>query len=329
MLKYVARRILYMIPVLLGVSFLIYTLMFFIPGNPVNLILGSNASQEDVDELTEELGLNDPFLVRYFNYIKGIVTKGDFGKSFSTREPVSQEIAARFPYTLKLSAMAIVVSVVIGVTCGIVSAVRQYSVFDNLATVLSLLGVSMPLFWLALMLILIFSINLKLLPVSGSYGPEYWVLPVATIGLTGAANIMRTTRSSMLETIRSDYIRTARAKGQTEWKIVMRHALKNAFVPILTVIGMQFGANLGGTVITETVFAIPGIGMYTIDSIKSRDQWVVMGSVMFLSFCVCVINLIVDILYSFIDPRVKSLYASPKKKKRAPQGKGKGGGQPV
>ena len=327
MLKYVVRRILYMIPVLLGVSFLIYTLMFFIPGNPVNLILGSNASQEDVDELTEELGLNDPFLVRYFNYIKGIVTKGDFGKSFSTREPVSQEIAARFPYTLKLSAMAIVVSVVIGVTCGIVSAVRQYSVFDNLATVLSLLGVSMPLFWLALMLILIFSINLKLLPVSGSYGPEYWVLPVATIGLTGAANIMRTTRSSMLETIRSDYIRTARAKGQTEWKIVMRHALKNAFVPILTVIGMQFGANLGGTVITETVFAIPGIGMYTIDSIKSRDQWVVMGSVMFLSFCVCVINLIVDILYSFIDPRVKSLYASPKKKKRAPQGKG--GGQPV
>ena len=329
MLKYVARRILYMIPVLLGVSFLIYTLMFFIPGNPVNLILGSNASQEDVDELTEELGLNDPFLVRYFNYIKGIVTKGDFGKSFSTREPVSQEIAARFPYTLKLSAMAIVVSVVIGVTCGIVSAVRQYSVFDNLATALSLLGVSMPLFWLALMLILIFSINLKLLPVSGSYGPEYWVLPVATIGLTGAANIMRTTRSSMLETIRSDYIRTARAKGQTEWKIVMRHALKNAFVPILTVIGMQFGANLGGTVITETVFAIPGIGMYTIDSIKSRDQWVVMGSVMFLSFCVCVINLIVDILYSFIDPRVKSLYASPKKKKRAPQGNGKGGGQPV
>lgn len=317
MLKYIGKRILYMIPVLIGVSFLIYTLMFFIPGNPVNLILGSNASQEEVDALTEELGLNDPFLVRYFNYVKGIVTELDFGDSFSTRKPVSEEIAARFPYTLKLSAMAIVVSVVIGVTCGIVSAVKQYSVFDNLATTFSLLGVSMPLFWLALMLILIFSINLKLLPVSGSYGPEYWVLPVTTIGLTGAANIMRTTRSSMLETIRQDYIRTARAKGQTEFKIIMHHALKNAFVPILTVIGMQFGANLGGTVITETVFAIPGIGMYTIDSIKSRDQWVVMGSVMFLSFCVCVINLIVDILYSFIDPRVKSLYASAKKKKQA------------
>lgn len=172
----------------------------------------------------------------------------------------------------------------------------------------------MPLFWLALMLILAFSIQLKLLPVSGSYGPEYWVLPVTTIGLTGAANIMRTTRSSMLETIRQDYIRTVRAKGQTEFKVIMNHALKNAFVPILTVIGMQFGANLGGTVITETVFAIPGIGMYTIDAIKQRDQWAVMGAVVFLSFCVCMINLLVDVLYSFIDPRVKANYSSKKKK---------------
>lgn len=315
MLKYICRRILYIIPVLLGVAFLIYTLMVFIPGNPVNLILGSNATQEEVDELTEELGLNDPFFTRFFNYVAGIVTRFDFGKSFITREPVSQEIAGRFPYTLRLSLFALVISVVVGVSCGIVSAVKQYSVFDNLVTTFSLVGVSMPLFWLALMLILAFSIQWKLLPVSGSYGPEYWVLPVTTIGLTGAANIMRTTRSSMLETIRQDYIRTVRAKGQTEFKVIMNHALKNAFVPILTVIGMQFGANLGGTVITETVFAIPGIGMYTIDAIKQRDQWAVMGAVVFLSFCVCTINLLVDVLYSFIDPRVKANYSSKKKKK--------------
>lgn len=315
MLKYIFKRILYVLPVLLGVAFLIYTLMFLIPGDPVKMILGSNARPEDVAAVTEELGLNDPFLIRFFNYIKGIVTGFDFGNSFKTGKPITQEIAARFPYTFKLSVLALIVSVLIGVTCGIISAVKQYSIFDDLATTFSLLGVSMPLFWLALMLILIFSINLKITPVSGSYGPEYWILPVTTIGLTGAANIMRTTRSSMLETIRQDYIRTARAKGQTETKVVLRHAFKNAFVPILTVIGMQFGANLGGTVITETMFAIPGIGMYTINSIKSRDQYAVMGAVVFLSFCVCTINLIVDILYCFIDPRVKAQYSSRKKRK--------------
>ena len=305
MLKYIGKRILYMIPVLIGVSFLIYTLMFFIPGNPVNLILGSNASQEEVDALTEELGLNDPFLVRYFNYVKGIVTELDFGDSFSTRKPVSEEIAARFPYTLKLSAMAIVVSVVIGVTCGIVSAVKQYSVFDNLATTFSLLGVSMPLFWLALMLILIFSINLKLLPVSGSYGPEYWVLPVTTIGLTGAANIMRTTRSSMLETIRQDYIRTARAKGLPEKVVIYKHALKNAMIPIVTYVGGAIPGLFAGAMITETVFAWPGIGKVFLDSIGKRDYLFMMGFTMFLAVLTMLGNLLSDLLYGAVDPRIR------------------------
>jgi len=291
--------------------------MCLIPGNPVQLILGlgSEVSQDEIDALTEELGLNDPFIVRFANYLKGIITKFDFGKSYSTRKPVMKEIMERFPYTFKLAVLSIILSVFLGVLTGIIAATKQYSIFDGLATTLALLGVSMPIFWLALMLILIFSINLNLFPVSGSYGFEYWVLPVATVGLNGAANIMRTTRSSMLETIRQDYIRTARAKGQTEIKIIFNHALKNALIPVITVIGMQFGGILGDTVISETVFAIPGIGKYTIDAIMKRDQPVVMGSIMFLSFCVSVINLIVDVLYSFIDPRIKTLYKTSNEKK--------------
>lgn len=316
MIRYIFKRILYFIPVLLGVAFLIYSLMFLIPGDPVKLALGSNASEEDVLNFTSELGLDKPFLVRFFNYVKNIVTKFDFGDSFFSRKPIAGEIIRRFPYTLKLSLMAIVVSTVIGVTAGVISAVKQYSMFDNFFTVLGLIGVSMPIFWLALMLILIFSIRLKVLPVSGSYGWEYWVLPVVTVGLAGAANIMRMTRSSMLETIRQDYIRTARAKGQKENTVIIKHALKNALVPIITVIGMQFGGQLGGSVITETVFAIPGIGQYTIEAIAKRDMFAVMGSVIFLSFCVSVVNLTVDILYSTIDPRVKSLYKRKSSKKQ-------------
>jgi peptide/nickel transport system permease protein len=306
-----------MIPVLLGVAFLMYTLMFFIPGDPVKMILGSNASTEDVANLTHELGLDKPFLTRFIDYVVNIITKFDFGKSFVSRKPIATEISVRFPYTLKLSLIAIVVSTFIGVLAGIVSAVKQYSVFDNLATVIALLGVSMPIFWFALMLILTFAIYWKVLPVSGSYGWKYWVLPVVTVGLTGAANIMRTTRSSMLETIRQDYIRTARAKGQSEKKVIFNHALKNALVPIITIVGMQFGGNLGGSVISETVFAIPGIGQYTIEAIKQRDMYAVMGSIIFLAFCVSVINLVVDLLYAVIDPRVKTIYTGKASKKRS------------
>jgi peptide/nickel transport system permease protein len=297
-----------MIVVLVGVVLLIFTLMNTIPGNPVQLILGSNATEEDVLRLEEELGLHDPFFKRFFNYLSGIITRFDFGSSYRTRKPVVSEIVARFPYTLKLALLSTVVSTIIGMGCGIVAATKQYSLFDGLATTIALLGVSMPIFWLALMLILFFSIYINLLPVSGSYGWQYWVLPVATVGLTGAASIMRTTRSSMLETIRQDYIRTALAKGESKRVVIFRHAFKNAFIPIITVIGMQFGGFLGGSVISETVFAIPGIGKYTIDAIKQRDQLVVMGSILFLSFCVCFINLVVDLLYCVIDPRVKVQY---------------------
>lgn len=313
MLRYIIKRFLYMIVVLLGVVLLIFTLMNIIPGNPAQMMLGSEASEEDVARLEESLGLKDPFFIRYFNYVKGIASKFDFGTSYFSRNPVIEEILIRFPYTLKLAVLSTLVSTIIGITSGVIAATKQYSAFDGIATTIALLGVSMPVFWLALMLILVFSIYLGILPVSGSYGWQYWVLPVATVGFTGAANIMRTTRSSMLETIRQDYIRTARAKGQHHRVVVFKHAFMNAFIPILTVIGMQFGGFLGGSVISETVFAIPGIGKYTIDAIKQRDQPVVMGSILFLAFCVGIINLIVDILYAFVDPRVKTEYKSKRK----------------
>lgn len=313
MLKYILKRIIYMIPVLIGVTFLIFMLMNLIPGDPVKLILGSNATQADIDNLTRELGLDRPLMVRFFSYLSDIATKFDFGNSYNSGKPVLQEITARYPYTIKLAVLGGIVSTVIGIVCGVIAATRQYSIFDGIATALALFGVSMPVFWLALMLILVFSIQLGLVPVSGSYGAIYWVLPVVTVGLTGAANIMRTTRSSMLETIRQDYVRTARAKGQSEFIIIFRHAFMNAFIPILTVIGMQIGGILGGSVISETVFAIPGIGQYTIAAIKQRDTPVVMGSILILSFSVCMINLLVDVLYCFIDPRVKALYSKGKK----------------
>ena len=313
MYKYVLHRLLMMIPVLLGVTFIVFTLMYFTPGDPVKMILGETAKPEDVAKLTEQLGLNDPFLVRFFNYIGGIVTRFDFGTSYVTGQPVIKEILTRFPNTALLAVLGVSISVVIGVICGVVAATRQYSIFDNLATALSLIGVSMPSFWLGLMLIVLFAIYFGLLPASGSYGPQYWILPAVTIGTNGAASIMRMTRSSMLEVVRMDYIRTARAKGQSERIVIMYHALKNALIPVVTVIGIQFGNLLGGSVLTETVFAIPGVGKYGIDAIRQRDFPVVQGSVVFLAICFSIVNLLVDILYAYIDPRIASQYRNLKK----------------
>lgn len=317
MYKYILKRLLMMIPVLLGVVLIVFTLMYFSPGDPAKLMLGDSASEEDVQALREELGLNDPYLVQLGNYIKDLVTKLDFGDSYITERPVMTEILERFPNTALLAVLAAGVSVIIGVSCGVIAATKQYSVFDNIATAVSLIGVSMPSFWLGLMCVIIFSIHLGLLPASGSYGPQYWILPAITLGTASAASIMRITRSSMLEVIRQDYIRTARSKGQVEKVVVLKHALKNALIPVITVVGLQFGNLLGGSVLIESVFAIPGIGKYMIDAIKSRDMPVVMGSVLFLAIIFSFVNLMVDILYSYIDPRIKSQYKSAKRRQRA------------
>ncbi|SDL05125.1 ABC transporter permease [Natronincola ferrireducens] len=313
MLKYIGKRLLMMLPVILGVIFIVFTIMYLTPGDPARLILGENATQEAVEALREDLGLNDSYFVQLVRYVKNVVFKFDLGKSYNTGKPVLNELVERFPITLKLAFYSVFISTVLGITMGIVSATRQYSIFDKAATAISLVGVSMPNFWQGLMSVIFFSVMLGWLPASGSYGPKYWILPAITLGTSSAATIMRMTRSSLLEVIRQDYIRTARAKGQKESIVIWVHALKNALIPVVTVIGMQFGALLGGSILVESVFAIPGIGKYIIDAIKIRDNMIIQGGVLFLAISFSFVNLFVDILYGYIDPRIKSQYKTIKK----------------
>lgn len=315
MYRYIIRRLLMMLPVLLGISFVIFTMMYFTPGDPARMLLGERAEESVVEELREEMGLNEPFLVRYGTYIKGIVTEGDFGISYSTKRPVLEEILDRFPTTLLLATLSITLALLIGIVAGVIAATKQYSIFDNLATGLSLLGVSMPTFWQGLMLIIVFAVWLRWLPASGFSGPRYWILPVLAIGPSTASTIMRMTRSSMLEVLRQDYIRTARAKGQTERVVIVKHALKNALIPIITVAGLSFGGLLGGAVMAETIFSIPGLGKMMVDAINARNYPVVQGGVLFVAIVVSLVNLAVDLLYAFIDPRIKSQYKTQSRKK--------------
>ena len=311
MLKFVAKRILLLIPVLLGVTFIIFTMMYFTPGDPARLILGDTASQEQVDALREEMGLNDGFFTRYFSYIKGLL-HGDLGTSYTTKMPVRDEIADRFPVTFRLAVGCMVFSALIGIPAGIISAIKQYSFLDNVVTVAALLGVTMPNFWLALMLILFFAVFLGLLPASGLYGWKYYIMPIMSISAATLATVTRMTRSSMLDVIRADYIRTARAKGLSEKMVIFKHMLKNALIPIITVIGVQFASSLCGAVVNEQVFAIPGIGKMMVDAIKNRNYPVVQGGVFIIALIYCVVNLLVDILYAYVDPRIKGQYTKAK-----------------
>jgi peptide/nickel transport system permease protein len=303
-----------MIPVLLGVIVVVFSIMYMTPGDPARMILGEAAPASAVHELRETLGLNDSYFSQLGHYVKNVVFKFDFGNSYSSKKPVIDEILERFPTTILLATLSVVISVVVGVSMGLVSATKQYSIFDKIATSISLLGVSMPTFWAGLMAVIVFSVYLRWLPASGSYGWKYWILPALTLGLSSSATIMRMTRSSMLEVIRQDYIRTARAKGQNERVVIIYHALKNAMIPVITVIGMRFGTLLGGSVLIESVFAIPGLGKFIIDSINMRDNLVVQGGVLLLALSFSICNLMVDILYGFIDPRIKSQYKLSKKR---------------
>lgn len=305
--KYILRRLLLLIPVILGVTFIVFSIMYLTPGDPAQIILGESAPPEKVEQLREEMGLNDPFIVQYFRFVKNGL-KGDFGRSYSTRRPVFSEIFARFPATLKLTIAGVLVAVIIGIPVGIISATRQYSLFDNISMIGALLGVSMPNFWFGLMLVLVFSVMLGWLPSGGDNGLSSLILPAITLGTSSAALITRMTRSSMLEVIRQDYIRTARAKGVLEKKVINKHALKNALIPIITVVGLQFGYLLGGAVLTETVFSWPGVGRLLVDAIRQKDTPMVLASVVFVSVTFSFVNLMVDILYAYVDPRIKSQY---------------------
>ena len=304
MLKYISKRIIYLIPVLIGIVFLVFTIMYFSPGDPAKLILGDRAPEEQVAALRHELGLDLPYYQQLFNYIKNTI-HGDFGNSYQLRMPVWDIIKLRFPLTLQLTTFTMLIAVLIGVPVGILSAVKQYSVIDAFSVIFALLMASIPAFWLGMLLMLLFSLNLGWLPSSGYEGVKWLILPSITLGFINCATIMRMTRSSMLEVVRQDFIRTARAKGATEKRVVFRHALKNAIIPVITVVGTAFGSSLGGAVVTETVFGLPGMGTQIITAIRQKDNPVVLASVIVIALAFSLVNLIVDILYTYVDPRIR------------------------
>ena len=312
MLKFIGKRLLMLIPVLLGISFIIFAIMSFTPGDPARMKLGDAASEEQVMALREEMGLNDNFFVQYLRYIKNAL-HGDFGKSYRNNISVFDEILARFPNTLRLAFWGIVISVSIGIPVGVISAVKQYSVIDHISTVAALLMTSLPSFWLGLMMMLLFANKLGWLPATGADTWKNFIMPSVAVAATSLATLIRMTRSTMLEVIRQDYIRTARAKGASEKTVVFKHALRNALLPVVTVIGINFGSLLGGAMIAETVFAIPGLGSLMIASVRAKDTPCVMASVLFVAIAVGLTNLLVDILYAYIDPRIKSQYVGGKR----------------
>lgn len=310
MFKYIFRRVLMLIPVLIGVTFIVFTLLYITPGDPARMVLGEQAPQEAVDELRQDMGLNDPFFVQFGRYVYKAVAHGDIGRSYITKRPVLEEVMSAFPVTLKLSALAMIIALIVGIPCGIISAIKQYSIFDNIVTLFAMIGISMPVFWLGILLILLFSVRLAWLPPSGFDSLASMVLPACTLGAQSVAIITRMTRSSMLEVIRQDYIRTVRAKGQSEKVVIWKHALGNALIPVITISGIQFGILLGGAVLTELIFSIPGVGRLMVEAIKMRDFPIVQGGVLFIAIAFCVVNLLVDLIYAWLDPRIKAQYVS-------------------
>lgn len=298
-----------MIPVIIGVTFIVFTLMYITPGDPARIILGESAPEASVQQLRNQMGLNKPFLVRYGTYLKDLVLHQDIGNSYITKRPVLTEIADCFPATLKLALLSMVFAILIGIPIGIISAVKQYSLFDTVSMLFALIGISMPVFWLGLLLILLFSVKLHWLPASGFSSIKYMILPAVSLGAQSVAIITRMTRSSMLEVVRQDYIRMVRAKGQKESVVILKHALGNALIPIITIVGLQFGGLLGGAVLTESIFSIPGLGRLMVESINMRDFPVVQGGVLIIAIAFSVVNLLVDLLYAYVDPRIKSQYS--------------------
>ena len=308
MTRYVVKRLLYMIPVLLGVAFLVFTILSLTPGDPGSIILGITAKPEDIAALNAQFGYDKPFLVRFVNYIGDILLHFDLGTSYATRQPVIDSILARFPNTLVLAVLSMCLSSILGISMGIFSAVRQYSVMDHVVVVVALVFASMPGFWLGLMLLILFSLRLGWLPSFGATSFRHFILPTITVAMPSAAGLLRLTRSTMLETIRKEYIRTARAKGASNRRVIWKHALRNALLPVVTTLGTGFGASLGGAIIAETVFAMPGMGTLMTTAIRQKDVPTVMSATLFLAVLFSLIILLVDILYAFIDPRIKSKY---------------------
>lgn len=303
MVIFIIRRLLQMIPVILGVVLVVFLIMQLVPGDPAVILAGESATQEQIEQIRHQLGLDRPLIVQYFSYLGDVIT-GDLGTSIRSNRPVLDEILTRLPVTFELAFWSILVTIVLGVFAGVISATKQYSFSDISLMIVALLGVSLPNFWLGLMLILYFGVKIQIFPVAGWGTFMHVILPAITLGTGGAAIVARMTRSSMLEVIRQDYIRTAKAKGVKERLIVYKHALKNAMIPVITVVGLQFGTLLGGTVLTETVFAINGLGRFIIDSIRMRDLPAVQGSILVVSIIFVFVNMCVDIAYRLFNKRI-------------------------
>jgi peptide/nickel transport system permease protein len=318
--------------VLLGVSIVVFFMVRAIPGDPAQIMLGQQATQEQVQQIRENMGLDKPIFVQYGLFLKDAL-RGDLGDSIVTGRPVTTELLTRLPATLELTTFAMLIAILVGIPVGVISAVRQYSLLDKSTSVLALTGISMPIFWLAMILVVIFGVNLELLPFPGRLDPTtgitaitgfvlvdslltlnfagFWdgllhlIMPALALATIPMAVIMRMTRSSMLEVMNEDYVRTARAKGVVPWRVIVKHALRNAMLPTITVIGLQVGLLMGGAIITETIFSWPGIGLYAYDSISSRDYASIQGVVLYGALLFVLINLLVDILYAVLDPRVR------------------------
>jgi len=300
---YILRRLALAVPTLVGVTVVVFALIRLVPGDPARLVLGLQASEEEVQRLRVQLGLDQPLPVQYARFL-GRLVQGDLGRSVVTGEPVTREIAARLPATVQLAVASTLLATVAGMAAGVISATRQYSWVDYLVMTVALFGISLPVFWLGLMLMLLFSVHLRWLPAGGYGTPAHLVLPTITLAAFSVAIIARMTRSSLLEVLHQDYVRTAWAKGLGARAVVLRHALKNALIPVVTVIGLQFGGLLGGAILTETVFAWPGMGRLLVGAIVARDYPVVQGAVLVFAALFTLVNLAVDVLYAYVDPRI-------------------------
>jgi peptide/nickel transport system permease protein len=304
MIAYVLRRVVMLIPVLFGVTLVSFSLLHLVPGDPAEVLGGQEATKEDIDRIRKEYGLDQPLVVQYVRFV-GNAVRGDLGVSIQSRHPVRELLFQRLGFTLQLSLASILVASAIGLVAGIISSTRQYSIFDTASMLGALFGISMPIFWLGLLLILIFAARLHWLPSGGTGELRHLIMPAIALGSASAAVIARMTRASMLEVTRQDYIRTARATGYQERVIVFRHALKNAMIPVLTVFGLEFGQMLGGAVLTETVFSLPGIGRLLVEGIFARDYPVVQGAMIVVATTFVVVNLLTDVAYAFFDPRIR------------------------
>ena len=309
MIRSVAKRFLMLIPLVLCITFVVYGLMSLAPGDPASIMLPSNAPQEQKDALNHKLGYDRPFLVKYADFVYNLVFKGDFGISYRTQQPIINEFKTRLPISITLAFTSLTLAACIGIPLGVLSAVKQYSLLDTIPSVMALTLSAVPSFWFGMMLIYFLAYRLGLFPSYGMGGIEHWVLPTLTIAVVYAAEILRYTRSSMLETIRADYVRTARAKGVAERTVIWKHAMKNGLLPVVTLLGSSFGAQIGGAIVTENLYNLPGLGTLTLLSINMRDTPTVVATSVIFATLYNIILILVDLMYAFIDPRIKAKYS--------------------